>query len=306
MIPLYIWTAAPDKAQAAATSVTDLQALIAAHADLTDATNLATLARIAATLPQLGLNDDEPLELHFYDSATTESSWPASAANSLAVSLGLLTTDGTSALASTTADTIASTWRTGTLTLTTAALKSHLQGYARNGFVSLWLHVRRTDASGLRTTQLLLPVQVSAAVLNSAITSPDPAVSYLTSAEIAAAYEAKASAFKLVPLLFAGNATDEQTFGYFYAEVATRITGMLITAQTAPVGAALTVDLVTTAGTEQSKVATLAAGASYQRTEYATPLDLAAAGAIRAKVKSVGTTTPGGWLMCYLITKPNY
>jgi hypothetical protein len=302
--PLYIWTAAPDKAQAVATSLADLNAMIAALADPVDATNAATIARISATLPQLGLNDDEPLELHFYSAVGTEESWPADAANSVSVSLGLLRTDGT--LATTTADTIASTYRTGTLTLTTSALKGYLQGWAKRGFATLWLHIRRTDSGGLRTTQVLMPVQVSESVLNSGITSPDANQSYLTAAEIAAAYEAKSSAYKLVPLLFAGNATDEQAFGYFYAEVATRVVGMVITAQTAPVGSAITVDLVTVGGVEQSKVATLAAAATYQRTAYATALELAAGAEIRGKIKSVGSGTPGGWLMCYLITRPNY
>jgi hypothetical protein len=294
--PLYIWTAAPDKAQAVATSLADLNAMIAALADPVDATNAATIARISATLPQLGLNDDEPLELHFYSAVGTEESWPADAANSVSVSLGLLRTDGTQALATT----------TGTLTLTTSALKGYLQGWAKRGFATLWLHIRRTDSGGLRTTQVLMPVQVSESVLNSGITSPDANQSYLTAAEIAAAYEAKSSAYKLVPLLFAGNATDEQAFGSFYAEVATRVVGMVITAQTAPVGSAITVDLVTVGGVEQSKVATLAAAATYQRTAYATALELAAGAEIRGKIKSVGSGTPGGWLMCYLITRPNY
>jgi hypothetical protein len=187
---LYIYTGAPDKSQAVATSAADLALLVAALADPTAGDNPATLARIAQSIPQLGLNNDEPLTLRFYSSATTEESWPAVVGNSVSVGLGLLTPDGTQALVSTTADTIVSTYRTGTLTLTTAALKNYLGGYARRGFVTLWLHVRRTAVTtGARTTQVLMPVQVSDAVLNSATTAPDSSTTYYTAAESDARYQ---------------------------------------------------------------------------------------------------------------------
>lgn len=181
---LYIYTGAPDKSQACATTLADLGLLIAALADPTAGDNPATLARISQSIPQLGLNDDEPLTLRFYSSASTEESWPADAANSVAVSLGALATDGTQAYATTTADTIVSTYRTGTLALTTAVLKGYIAGYARRGFATLWLHVRRTSSLGTRTTQVLMPVSVSAAVLNSSTTIPDPASNYYTAAEV--------------------------------------------------------------------------------------------------------------------------
>lgn len=167
---LYIYTKAADPAQACATTLADLQALIAAQADPTLPANLETLGRIAATLHQIVLNDHEALTLRFYDSATAEASWPADATNYVAVAVGLLTAEGNQAFSIASADTIVSTYRTGTLSLTTAELKAWLGGHARRGFGRLQLQIRRTDATGYRTTYVLMPVVVSESVLNSAVT----------------------------------------------------------------------------------------------------------------------------------------
>ena len=162
---LYIYTGAPDKSQACATTLADLALLVAALADPLTGDNPTTLARIANSIPQIGLNDDEPLELRFYSSATTEESWPATIGNSVSVALGLQA-DGNDNLASTTADTIVSTYRTGTLSLNTARLKSWLSGWKRRGYATLWLQIRRTAVTtNYKTTQVLMPVTIADTVL---------------------------------------------------------------------------------------------------------------------------------------------
>lgn len=98
---------------------------------------------------------------------------------------------------------------------------------------------------------------------------------------------------------FNGNAIDEQVFGFFQPQVAARITGMIISAQVAPVGS-LTIDLVDSVGTELGRIATLTS-AKDSNTTYGAPYDLAANGIIRAKIKSVGSPTPGGYLTCTLL-----
>lgn len=303
---LYIYTKAPSPAQAIATSLADLASLITALSDPLDSDNQETLARIAQTVDQIVLNDNEPLTLRFYDDSSTLSSWAADSSYGVVVAMGSLASDGTGVLTSCTADTIAAGVRTGTLDLTTQALRGHVQANRDCGN-GCWvpLQIRRTDASGNRLTYVQQRFRVPLSVLAAAITSPDPQDSYLTAAEIAAAYEAKSSAYKHIPQPFFGNAVDEQEFGFFYAEVATRIVGMLITAQNAPTGADLTVDL-TKAGVEQSKVGTLTAGSNYQRSAFASPLDLAAGENVRLKIKTIGSSHPGGWPVVTLITRSNY
>lgn len=127
----------------------------------------------------------------------------------------------------------------------------------------------------------------------------DPA-SYLTSAQSDARYVREF----LVPMLFHGELTDEQAFGYFKARSACRVLGMQIAAQVAPVGAAVTIDLINAAAAEQTKIATLADGAAYQETLYDAALTLAAGDVLRAKVKSTGIATKGEWLTCHLLIAP--
>ncbi len=100
---------------------------------------------------------------------------------------------------------------------------------------------------------------------------------------------------------FAGDAIDETVFGYFKAPLACSILGAQIFAQDAPAGAALTIDLVNGAGVEQTKIATLADGVAKQETIYGTALAVAAAGEIQAKIKSIGSGTPGQNITLILI-----
>ncbi len=100
---------------------------------------------------------------------------------------------------------------------------------------------------------------------------------------------------------FDGDAVDEAVFGWFKAPLPCSIIGAQIFAQDAPVGAALTIDLVNGAGVEQTKVSTLADGASKQETIFGAPLVMAAAGEVQAKIKTIGSGTPGQNLTLILI-----
>ena len=115
---------------------------------------------------------------------------------------------------------------------------------------------------------------------------------YVGDGETAGGVRVAANRF-YVAMPFHGDAIDEAIFGYFYAEQACSILGMLISAQDAPTGAAITIDLVNGAGAEQTKVGTLAAAATKQRTIFGSALAVAAGDVIQAKFKTVGSTLPG-------------
>ncbi len=108
-----------------------------------------------------------------------------------------------------------------------------------------------------------------------------------------------------IPFVFFGEAIDEQVFGYLKANSrGLSILGMQISAQEAPSGAALTIDLVTTAGAEQTKIGALAADAFFQETIFPAAYALAAAAALRLKIKSVGSAFAGSGLNVILIAQP--
>ena len=65
----YLYSKTPDLSYAAATYA-DLQALIAALADESDATNAATISRVRGALPPLVQGDTgEPINVYSYDDA---------------------------------------------------------------------------------------------------------------------------------------------------------------------------------------------------------------------------------------------
>lgn len=123
----------------------------------------------------------------------------------------------------------------------------------------------------------------------------------ITYADFKAAVQAAAFLKIPVTLYYWGELEDEVVFGYFKAPTACRVVGMQIFAQVAPVGANVTVDIVNASGTEQNKIATLTGGNTKQTTIFGTPLDLAENDEIQAKVKSIGSTTPGANMLCNLI-----
>jgi hypothetical protein len=92
-----------------------------------------------------------------------------------------------------------------------------------------------------------------------------------------------------------GNAIDEMVFGYFQPQVGVRISGIAISAQVAPVGSGLSIDLVNSANAELGRLAFLPDGTDHAMTPI-TPLDIVANDFIRAKVKTIGSVVPGGYL----------
>lgn len=294
-----------DYAGYAATSLADAMLLMAALANPGTSANAATIARVTGKFSALVQSDTgEPLTVSSIDDATgTISGWVTDSGVAVAVGLGDMDVLGGSTYAANLSLDITGSTRTGNLALNTNELIGvMLNRGCGNRAVSLSLQIRKTEDSVTETVGLFM-VMVQPTVLAS---SPSAllATRYLTADEIAAIYLSKASALYMVPLMFFGNAIDEQIFGYFYAEKAALVIGMQIAAQTAPVGSAVTVDLVNASGTEQTKIGTLAAGAKQQRTLFATPLTVAEATEWRGKIKTVGSTTPGGYLVVNLICQP--
>ncbi|GEM_PF-6588698 len=108
-----------------------------------------------------------------------------------------------------------------------------------------------------------------------------------------------------VPLVFFGDAVANQVFDFFKAKVGIAIYGVELSAQIAPVGSNLTLCLVDGANAEiAGTTATLTAGNKDQETIFGAPIALAAAGIVRAKIKTIGSGTAGGYLNAKLITAP--
>lgn len=283
----FILTSTKDRSAAAITSASDTTALVGPDG-----------------FPQLVLGTTEPITAKFLTSASAYESWSGDATYDVTVSLGALTADGLSAYSTATLSTAISNGKSGDLALTTQALvdacKLFLSQRPRAPSLGLTLQFDVTDPSGNKRTYAQLPVTLNFRVPPFTPTADSPDT-YLTAAQ-----SVSKSDLRFFPsVVFFGNATDEQTFGYFYAEKATKILGKQIAAQVAPVGANLTVDIVNSAGTEQSKVSTLTAGTQFERTLFATALELAAGSYVRFKIKSVGSTTPGGYLTINLICQLN-
>lgn len=290
---LLIYTGALDRSSAAATSASDLTALVGPDA-----------------FPQLVLGTTEPLTAKFLSAASTYESWSGDATYAVTASLGWLTPDGLQVFAEATLSTAISNGKSGELALTTTALCEALRialgCRPRATSVEMVLQLTVTDPSGNRRAYAQLPVTVNGRVPNFVPTPANlPSTAYLTAAEIAALYVAKADARYLAANIFIGSLADETLFGYFYAEKATKILGMQLASGVAPVGADVTVDIVNSSSVEQAKIATLAAGSRNQRTIFGSALELAAGDWVRLKVKSIGSTTPGSQLMANLICQPN-
>ncbi len=185
---LYLYAGRKD---VAATTLADLQLLIAALADPADPTNAATLARVTGKVETIVQSDlGEPLEIYSYDDASTVSSWVTDAAVTLACGLG--TPDPASAYtyASTTSFSISGSSRLGTLALNTTALRDALAAAlalrlnSRSAGARFTLHLRKS-AAGVSETLALLPLHVAAGVLSA--TPEDLAgIGYVTTAEFVA------------------------------------------------------------------------------------------------------------------------
>lgn len=159
----------------AATSLADLNALIAALADESDPDNAATLARVTGKLDALVQADTgEPLNIYSYDDASgTVSSWITDAGTTLAIGLGNPDPATADTYASTSSTSIVGSHRTATLALNTQALADALAlrlGCGRRTVADFTLHLRKTTA-GVTKSVALLSVQVAAGVLSAALTT---------------------------------------------------------------------------------------------------------------------------------------
>lgn len=171
---LYFYTGRLDLA---ATSLTDLQALIAALADQTTTTNAATIDRVTGKVgPLIQSDSGEALNLYFYSSTSTVASWVSDTATTLALGLGYADANTSWALSSTTQTSIVSgppAYRTATLALNTTRLRDELAkfvdvyGRARD-LPPIFLQIRKTTA-GVSETVARLRIQVQPGVLT---TSP--------------------------------------------------------------------------------------------------------------------------------------
>lgn len=163
----------------AATSLADAQALLTAltSSDPSSAANIATINRITAKLETLVQSDSgEPLTVSSIDdTAGTISSWVTDASTTLAVGLGDQDPQSAYTYASTTSFTISGDTRVGTLALNTTALRDclsavslprPLSGRPARG-AQLFLHIRKTTASGVTETVGLLSLLVLPGVLSS-------------------------------------------------------------------------------------------------------------------------------------------
>jgi hypothetical protein len=174
---LYFYT---KKLDVAATSLSDLAALITALGGASTAANAAVKSRIAASIqPFVQSDSGEPLNLYFYDDASTPASWVTDATTTLAAGLGKQDPASAYTHTSTNSFTISGNSRRGTLALNTTSLAEALEQekcVSRPGSGTLiyrTLHLRKTTAAGVTETVGLLSVAVQAGVLSSAPSDPD-------------------------------------------------------------------------------------------------------------------------------------
>jgi hypothetical protein len=104
-------------------------------------------------------------------------------------------------------------------------------------------------------------------------------------------------------LLFAGQLTAAQLFGFYKPATVVAVLGVQLNAQVAPVGADVIIELVDSDGTGLGRTATLPAGEAFAAVTFGTPLPLAANTLLRGKVTQVGSSTPGSFLTANLIVQ---
>lgn len=128
-------------------------------------------------LPTLVLGDVETITLQFVDEDGATPAFASDATYTAAVGLGAPTANGEQQWTGTTTFTLASSTRTGYVSLDTAQLRDAVYNGMASGGVNrngAWftLHVRITDPTGYGVTYALLPVFVAARVL------PNPATTF--------------------------------------------------------------------------------------------------------------------------------
>ena len=172
---VYLYSATPDQTLAA-TTLADLQLLIAATADPANPLNAATITRLTNRFAVTQGDSGVPLTVYSYDdSAGTVSGWVTDAAVTLAVGLGLPDPGASWALTNTDAFTISGSSRVGSLALNTTelqtALRSFVSPYRPERSAAPFVLQFRLTRSGLTETIARLPVEVAATVLAATLVS---------------------------------------------------------------------------------------------------------------------------------------
>lgn len=166
---LFVYTKAADLTSNVATTLADVNLLIAALADPTDEDNAATIARIAATVPQLVYGDNEELIVKFLSAASTYESWTIAGGYTVSAGLGLGTTDSTEDFVTTSTFTDVANGFSGRLNLDNDDLADEIdaQRSQRPGMsgARLTLQLAVTDSSSRRQTFAAVPIFVRASVL---------------------------------------------------------------------------------------------------------------------------------------------
>jgi hypothetical protein len=282
-----------------------------------DAVVTAQQDTTAATAPDLVLGDAPLFNFRFTDGTGSWPSWAGDSSYTVTWALSQSVAGDEPPLAlQTQATAITGGWSIR-LPVNTGALANALGAkYVPQDFpvVRLWQHIRVTDSDGYPVTYALIRTNVRLRAISDTQQTPNSPLPSGTSAVLVDSsgvlvsptnfFEANLRSSLTVPVAYiAGSATDEQGYGGFTAPVAMTVLGVQLTAQTAPVGSALTVDLTDGNGSELSLVSTLAAGSQHQQTTFGTAYSLAAGGVLKVRVKSVGSTTPGGYVAVNLVCR---
>lgn len=172
---IFISTVATDLSAAVVTSASDFTA--------------------ADDIGELVLGDSETMVVKFLSAASTYEAWSGDGSYTATIYLGKVTANGLSAYAVASLSTLVANGFSGTLALTTSELVNAVclaMGY-NPSLTGGWLQMQVvvTDPSGLRQTYAEFPIFVRGRVGAVGTSSPNPATSYLTAAEIAAALALK-------------------------------------------------------------------------------------------------------------------
>lgn len=107
----------------------------------------------------------------------------------------------------------------------------------------------------------------------------------------------------VIPMIFMGELTVDQSYGYFVADADGEIRSITHEAQDAPSGSDVTID-VTKNSVEQANPSVLADGQYVQKTTFGVAIPVSAGEVIRLKVKQVGSTDAGSWLKSNIYFRP--
>lgn len=181
MDTLFIYTGATDLSAAAVTSAASLTPLEGPGA-----------------FRQLVLGTTEPLTVKFLSAASTYESWSDDPTYTVTASLGELTPDGLALYTESALSTVVADGKSGDLVLTTVPLidaaRFSTSCRPRATALQVVLQITVTDPAGARRAYAQLPLTLNFRV-PSFTPAPSPSPEYLTAAEIAALYAARAQGY---------------------------------------------------------------------------------------------------------------